>query len=148
MNGDMSSTDNRFITFYLSGCYYAIPIAAVREVTSAQRIHVLPGARKPLEGLMIYRGVQVLPVFSLTEALDLESMDSGDLIVVVELKTQILGFRVQKIGRVVDGFDKEQDGLEGGGTVVDPDAVLGIWSDKGASVVALRLEKVFRNVLD
>jgi len=148
MNNDMPDTDNRLITFHLSGSDFAVPIAQVREVTSAEKINALPGARKPLEGLMIYREHQALPVFSLFDALGRENGRSGELVVVVELGGQILGFRVDGIGRVVDGLGNEEDDPEGADLDIPPESVQGVFSDRGSRVVVLRLEKVFGNVLN
>jgi len=148
MNRDMPITDNRLITFHLSGHDYAVPIAVVLEVTNAEKIDDLPGAMKPLEGLMIYRDNQALPIFSLIEALGQEHDNSGDLIMVVELDKQILGFRVDRIGRIVDGLGNDQYDPEEEVPGINPEAVRGVISEKGLRVVVLRLEKVFVNVLN
>ena len=148
MNRDMPITDNRFITFHLSGHDFAVPIAVVLEVTSAEKIDELPGSMKPLEGLMIYRDNQALPIFSLIEALGQEHDNSGDLIMVVELDKQILGFRVDRIGRIVDGSGNDQYDPEEEVPDINPEAVRGVISEKGLRVVVLRLEKVFVNVLN
>lgn len=148
MNRDMPITDNRLITFHLSGHDFAVPIAVVLEVTSAEKIDELPGAMKPLEGLMIYRDNQALPIFSLIEALGQEHDNSGDLIMVVELDKQILGFRVDRIGRIVDGLGNDHYDSEEEVPDINPEAVRGVISEKGLRVVVLRLEKVFVNVLN
>jgi len=148
MNRDMPITDNRLITFHLSGYDFAVPIAVVLEVTNAEKIDELPGAMKPLEGLMIYRDNQALPIFSLIEALGQEHDNSGDLIMVVELDKQILGFRVDRIGRIVDGLGNDQYDPEEEVQGINPEAVRGVISEKGLRVVVLRLEKVFVNVLN
>ena len=148
MNRDMPITDNRLITFHLSGHDFAVPIAVVLEVTNAEKIDDLPGAMKPLEGLMIYRDNQALPIFSLIEALGQEHDNSGDLIMVVELDKQVLGFRVDRIGRIVDGLGNDQYDPEEEVPGINPEAVRGVISEKGLRVVVLRLEKVFVNVLN
>ena len=148
MNKHILITDNRLITFHLSGGDYAVPIAVVREVISAEKIDQLPGGRKPLEGLMIYRENQVLPVFSLTQALGLENESLGDLILVVKLNTQMLGFRVEKIGRVIGGSGSHHYEPLEEELALDPGTVQGTFIEEGLRVNVLKLEKVFGNVLN
>jgi len=148
MNKHMRLTDNRLITFHLSGHDFAVPIEVVREVINAEKIDQLPGGRKPLEGLMIYRRDQALPVFSLTQALGRESETPGDLILVVELDGQMLGFRVEKIGRVIDGSGNGQYEPLEEELAFDPETIRGTINEKGLTVIVLRLEKVLGNVLN
>lgn len=148
MNKQIYEPENRLITFRVSNRDFAVPLSVVREVISVQKIDQLPGGRKPLEGLMVYRGNQALPVFSLTLALGWEIENRGDLVLVVELDGQMFGFRVVKIGRVVeDSGNGQYEPLEGE-PELDPEFTVGTVNEQGLRATVLRLEKVFGNVLN
>ena len=140
-------TDSRLIFFHVGDCSFAVPLNEVREIVVAVAVTPVPGSRPPLEGVMIYQGEGVLPVFSLLSALGRASETAGGLVVVSELGGVFIGFRVEGIGGVVkrlegDRLDKYQDELKG-----RPGAIEGTFESGGRSLIVLSLSGVFREVL-
>ena len=106
--------DRRLVTFNSEGEYFAVPLGEVLEVIAAGVMVDVPGTRWPLTDLMVYRNDQILPIFSLKGALGVEDSLEGRLIVVAQSDEYLIGFRVEKIGGVIPGYeDRDLENYEG-----------------------------------
>ena len=139
--------DTRLISFVAAGHNFAVPMSAVREVVRVDFVEKLPGSRPPLEGLAVYRGNQVLPVFSLPQAMGGSSNGSGDFILVVEINDQILGFRIARIGSVTESPPEDEIEEYTGDLTRLPGAIEGTWASERGTLLLLELKRVFADYI-
>ncbi len=107
--------DRRLVAFLSGGQAFAVPIGEVVEVIDAVGVEGVPGGIAPLEGLMVHRQNQVLPIFSLPRARQSVTSDAGRLIMVVRTSAGHVGFRLE---RVLGVLPLPEDGPE----ALPPDA--------------------------
>ncbi|UCG38657.1 MAG: chemotaxis protein CheW [bacterium] len=136
--------EKRLITFSISKHRFAAPIDEIREVVSADAVMPVPGARRPLLGLLPYRGHTVLPVFSLLDLLGDRSGESGNLVIVAASPGGPVGFRVRQMGGVMMLSAGEQEvvpyeGDLGAGT----GAVTALLKRTGGEYIILDIGKLF-----
>ncbi|GBE15138.1 MAG TPA: chemotaxis protein CheW [Proteobacteria bacterium] len=140
-------TDSRLISFHVGDCDFAVPLSEIREIVAAVSVTPVPDGRLPLEGLMVYRGGQALPVFSLLGALGRDSESGGSLIVVSELGPAFVGFRVEGIGGVVDGVQGDRLDEYHGELKGRAGAIEGTFESGDRSMIVLSLSAVFQEVV-
>ncbi|UCF30566.1 MAG: chemotaxis protein CheW [bacterium] len=133
--------DTRLISFTSAGQDYAVPISAVREVLRVDRVESVPGSRPPLEGIVIYRENQILPVFSLPQVLGESTEVKGNFVVVVEIEGHTLGFRIERIGGVADYPSAEEIEEYTGTLNAVPGAIDGSWKSGRGTLLLLQLER-------
>lgn len=140
-------TDSRLIFFHVGNWSFAVPLNEVREIVAAASVTPVPGARPPLEGVMVYRREEALPLFSLPSALGIDYETVGGFVAVSEIDGVFLGFRVEGIGGVIDGvegnhLDKYHGELKG-----RPGAIKGAFEFGDRFLVVLNLSEVFQKVV-
>jgi purine-binding chemotaxis protein CheW len=95
-----SAFERQYLSFYLDGQIYAVPLAQVAEIVPYQELNQIPHMPKSVEGILDLRG-QVIPVISLRTRMGLEKQEAGQAknIVVLSLGT------ASPIGVLVDAVD-------------------------------------------
>jgi purine-binding chemotaxis protein CheW len=135
--------DTRLISFTSAGQDFAVPISSVREVVRVDSVEPVPGSRSPLEGIYVYRGSQILPVFSLPEIFGVVSGGQENLLMVVDIEGETLGFRIERIGGVADTPPVGEVEEYSGDLQIDPGAIRGVWKSPRGAFLLLRLNTVF-----
>lgn len=135
--------ERRLISFTVGSYRFAVPIEAVREVISVASIVPVPGGRRPLEGILQYRGNKVLPVFSLLDLLGTRYDESGNLVVVTGPEEDPVGFRVRNMGGVmISGDNDEIDSYEGELSLAGG-SISSVLKKTGGELILLELDRLF-----
>lgn len=91
-----------YVTFRMGGRELAGRLGEVREVVRATGIEPLAGARAPVTGLLVLRGLP-LPIVDLRTAADAE--DTGDVLVLAADESGVLGVAVDRVIAVLGPDD-------------------------------------------
>jgi chemotaxis signal transduction protein len=136
-------TEKRHITVNAGKHRFAVPIEKVREVVSATSVLPIPGGRKPLEGIILYREKTVLPVFSLLELLGEKEDETSDLILITSSGESPVGFKVRNIGSIMITTGGEEEITAYEGELEGPDgAITGILKKSGGDHILLEIDQV------
>ena len=140
-------TDDRMITFSIGGRHLAVSISHLKEVVALGPIEPVPGARPPLEGLMVYRKTGVLPILSLGGALGIKERSEGGLVIVADISGVNLGYQIDGIGGVVNGpGDGEIETCQGMPDPL-PAAIKGCIKLGDREIALLQLDVLFGSLL-
>lgn len=137
--------ERRLISFTVGGFRFAAPIEAVREVVNITSIVAVPGARRPLEGILPYRDNLVLPVFSLLDLLGARHDEPGNLVVVTGPKDDPVGFRVQGMGGVMVIGDKDEIVPYEGDLRSPGEEIKGVLKKTGGELILLEMDRLFEH---
>lgn len=92
---------SRWVSFQLAGQLYGIAILQVQEVLSSADIEPVPGAPHQVLGVINLRG-SIITVLELRSCLNLPSLTTAGIIVIVTHGTQVVGFRVDGVADVLN----------------------------------------------
>ena len=67
---DPEAADQRFLTFFLDGRSYGLPLAQVAEISPLRPLNRLPHMPRAVEGILELRG-RVVPIMNLRERMSL-----------------------------------------------------------------------------
>ena len=135
--------ERRLISFTVGSYRFAVPIEAVREVVNVTALVTVPGGRRPLEGILPYRGNMVLPVFSLLDLLGTRHDEPGNLVVVTGPVEDPVGFRVRSIGGVVISGDNSEIAPYEGELSLSDGAISGVLKKTGGELILLEIDRLF-----
>jgi chemotaxis signal transduction protein len=136
-------SEKRHITVSAGKHRFAVPIEKVREVVGETSLLSIPGSRKPLEGIVLYREQTVLPVFSLLDLLGEKGDENSDLILVTGPKESPVGFRVRSIGGIMITAGGEEEIAAYEGQLKGPDgAITGVIKKSGGDHILLEIDQV------
>jgi len=137
-------TERKFITFSAGGHNFAVPIKRIREVVTVPSVFTVPAGRKPLLGIIPYRGKEALPVFSLLNALGNPETREGDLIVVADFDGALAGFTVGELGGIITASGAEEEEESYQGDLEAPDGVItGVLREAGKEYIRIEIDRVF-----
>ncbi|NTW86321.1 MAG: chemotaxis protein CheW [Holophagaceae bacterium] len=96
------SAQHRFMTFFLNGRTYGIPLHHVAEITPLRELNRLPHMPKAVEGILDLRG-RVVPVMSLRERMSLPPLEASQVptILVLDLAGTATGLLVDAVDAVL-----------------------------------------------
>lgn len=96
------SVHHRFMTFFLNGRAYGIPLRHVAEITPFRELNKLPHMPKAVEGILDLRG-RVVPVVNLRTRMSLPPLDPSKTgtILVLDLAGTATGLLVDAVDAVV-----------------------------------------------
>jgi len=135
--------ERRLISFTVGKYRFAVPIEVVREVVNMDSSVPVPGGRRPLEGILPYRGNMLLPVFSLLGLLGIKHEESGNLVIVTGTKEDPLGFRVHNMGGVMISGDNDEIAPYEGDLSLSHGAIAGLLKKTGGELILLDVDRLF-----
>jgi len=135
--------ERRLISFTVGKHRFAVPIEVVREVVNMDSSVPVPGGRRPLEGVLPYRGSRLLPVFSLLDLLGVPHDESGKLVIVAGTAEDPLGFRVRNMGGVMISGDSDEVAPYEGELDSSGGAIAGILKKTGGELILLEVDRLF-----
>lgn len=102
------AVQQRFMTFYLDGRTYGLPLRSVAEISPYRELNRLPHMPKAVEGILDLRG-RVIPVVNLRLRMSLPPLDdpSTGTILVLDLEGQPTGLLVDAVDAVVSVPEEE-----------------------------------------
>jgi chemotaxis signal transduction protein len=137
--------DRRLISFTVGSYRFAVPIEAVREVVNVVSLVPVPGGRRPLEGILPYRGNMVLPIFSLLDLLGTRHDEPGSLVIVTGPEDDPVGFRVHSMGGVMISGDNDEIASYEGELSLSGSAISGVLKKTGGELILLEIDRLFDN---
>jgi len=103
----LSTAENQYLTFMLSGEEYGVDILTVQELRGWEDTTPIPNTPSYVLGVINLRGV-VVPIVDLRERFGLERIDYGPTTVVIIVKVQSKG-KERVLGIVVDAVSEVYD---------------------------------------
>lgn len=96
------SVQHRFMTFFLNGRHYGLPLRHVAEITPLRELNRLPHMPKAVEGILDLRG-RVVPVVNLRVRMSLPPLDEAKkgTILVLDLAGTATGLLVDAVDAVL-----------------------------------------------
>ncbi len=137
---------SQYLTFFVAGEEYAIPILRVREIIEYSRVTRVPSTPPYIRGVINLRG-SVIPVIDLAVKFGLEpaAITKTSCIVVVELsgtEQTIMGVIADSVRQVVDFAQNEIEAAPSFGVHGRVDFLLGMGLMADAFVLMLDIDKV------
>jgi purine-binding chemotaxis protein CheW len=137
---------SQYLTFFVGGEEYAIPILRVREIIEYSRVTRVPSTPPYIRGVINLRG-SVIPVIDLAVKFGLEpaAITKTSCIVVVELsgtEQTIMGVIADSVRQVVDFAQDEIEAAPSFGIHGRVDFLLGMGLMGDAFVLMLDIDKV------
>lgn len=137
---------SQYLTFFVAGEEYAIPILRVREIIEYSRVTRVPSTPPYIRGVINLRG-SVIPVIDLAVKFGLEpaAITKTSCIVVVELsgsEQTIMGVIADSVRQVVDFAQNEIEAAPSFGVHGRVDFLLGMGLLADAFVLMLDIDKV------
>jgi purine-binding chemotaxis protein CheW len=136
---------SQYLTFFVAGEEYAIPILRVREILEYSRVTRVPSTPPYIRGVINLRG-SVIPVIDLAVKFGLEpaAISKTSCIVVVELsgsEQTIMGVIADSVRQVVDFAQNEIEAAPSFGVHGRVDFLLGMGLMADAFVLMLDIDK-------
>ncbi len=103
----LSTAENQYLTFMLSGEEYGVDILTVQELRGWEETTPIPNTPSFVLGVINLRGV-VVPIVDLRDRFGLERMEYGPTTVVIIVKVQASG-KERVLGIVVDAVSEVYD---------------------------------------
>jgi len=103
----LSTSENQYLTFMLSGEEYGVDILTVQELRGWEETTPIPNAPSFVLGVINLRGV-VVPIVDLRDRFGLDRMEYGPTTVVIIVKVQANG-KERVLGIVVDAVSEVYD---------------------------------------
>ena len=99
---DPEAADQRFLTFFLDGRSYGLPLAQVAEISPLRPLNRLPHMPRAVEGILELRG-RVVPIMNLRERMSLPPLeaDRTGTILVLDLAGTATGLLVDGVDAVI-----------------------------------------------
>jgi len=143
-NATFKETDQmKFVTFFLDGEEYALPISKVQEIKRVGEITRVPNSPSHVRGVMNLRG-RIVPVIELKKKLRLSetTIDKDSRIVVVEQGPKVLGLMVDQVAQVLNIASEQIDNAPEEVMQSQETFIKGIGKINGRMIIILELEKV------
>jgi len=103
----LSTSENQYLTFMLSGEEYGVDILTVQELRGWEETTPIPNTPSFVLGVINLRGV-VVPIVDLRDRFGLEQMEHGPTTVVIIVKVNANG-KERVLGIVVDAVSEVYD---------------------------------------
>lgn len=99
---DPEAADQRFLTFFLDGRSYGLPLAQVAEISPLRPLNRLPHMPRAVEGILELRG-RVVPIMNLRERMSLPPLEDARTgsILVLDLAGTATGLLVDGVDAVI-----------------------------------------------
>jgi purine-binding chemotaxis protein CheW len=133
----------KYVTFFLEGEEYALPISHVQEIMRVGEITRVPNSPKHVKGVMNLRG-KIIPVIELKKRLSLGEaiIDKNSRIVVVENGPKVMGLMVDKVAQVMNITAEQIDKAPDEVVQVQESYIKGVGKIDERMIILLDLEKI------
>ncbi len=136
-----------FLTIYIAGQLFGIPVLQVQDVLGTQRVTRIPLAPPEVAGALNLRG-RIVTAIDVRKRLGIEKEDdqTQKMSVVVEHKNELFSLIIDRVG---DVLSLQQSDFESNPPTLDPvwkDISLGIYRLKEELLVVLDVAKVLNTV--
>jgi len=141
-------SQEQFLTFYLAGEEYAVPVLRVKEILEYQVVTRVPNTPPWVRGVFNLRG-SVVPVIDLAVKLGLGeapvTKTSCIVILEVDLKGEplVIGVVVSSVSQVVDLTAADVQPVPAFGVKVNTDYLLGIANAGSTLTLLIDIDKIF-----
>ena len=133
----------KFVTFFLEGEEYALPISQVQEIMRVGEITRVPNSPEYVKGVMNLRG-KIIPVIELKKRLSLGEalIDKNSRIVVVENGLKVLGLMVDQVAQVMNITAEQIDKAPEEVVQVQENYIKGVGKMDERMIILLDLEQI------
>ncbi|HSV97009.1 MAG TPA: chemotaxis protein CheW [Spirochaetota bacterium] len=134
----------QYITFSLADAIYGIEVLKAQEIVGMQKITHVPHSMKFMKGVINLRGM-VIPLIDLRLKFGLpeKPYDKMNVIMVVQVKTRLIGIIVDSVSDVVSlRGDNIQDTVHFS-VNIETDYISGIAEDHEKLIIIIDADKVF-----
>jgi purine-binding chemotaxis protein CheW len=136
----------QYITFSLADEIYGIEVLKAQEIVGMQKITHVPHSMKFMKGVINLRGM-VIPLVDLRLKFGLpeKTYDKMNVIMVVQVKTRLIGIIVDSVSDVVSlCHDNIQDTVHFS-VNIETDYISGIAEDQDKLIIILDADRVFND---
>jgi purine-binding chemotaxis protein CheW len=145
-NSAATSVDRRagkYLTFELAGEEYGLEILKVREIMGMMDTTAVPGMPDYVDGVINLRG-KVIPVVDMRLKFGMQRAehDSETCIIVVDVRSSLMGVVVDRVSEVLDIHAEEIEDAPNVGVTVQNAFILGMAKAKGRVKILLEIDKV------
>jgi len=143
IRGSKDDAQIKYVTFFLEGEEYALPISQVQEIKRVGEITRVPNAPEHVKGVMNLRG-RIVPVIELKKRLQLGEalVDKDSRIVVVEHGPKVLGLMVDRVAQVLNIGSEQIDKAPEEVVQVDENYIRGVGKMDERMVILLDLDRI------
>lgn len=137
------SAENQFLTFKVADEEYGVDVLKVQEIIRYRKPTKMPNAPEIIKGVINFRG-EVIPMVDLRKKFNLpiEEYDSFTVVIVLEVKSKIVGIIVDKVSDMLSFNDEDiQTNLEFG-SQVDMKFIKGMARMEDRLIILLYLDKL------
>ncbi|MGA1839305.1 MAG: chemotaxis protein CheW [bacterium] len=133
----------KYVTFFLEGEEYALPISQVQEIMRIGEITRVPNSPEHVKGVMNLRG-KIIPVIELKKRLSLGEavVDGNSRIVVVENGPKVMGLMVDRVAQVLNITTEQIDNAPDEVVQVQESYIKGVGKIDERMIIMLDLEKI------
>jgi purine-binding chemotaxis protein CheW len=146
--GDLSELAGKYLTFFLGGETYGIPVLKIREIISMLPITPVPQVPSYMKGVINLRG-KVIPVIDLRLKFQLPETEatSNTCIVVVQVSagagvTKLIGLIVDAVEEVANVAASDIEPTPDFGGTISVEYILGMAKLKGVVKSLLDIDKI------
>lgn len=133
----------KYVTFFLEGEEYALPIYQVQEIMRVGEVTRVPNSPEHVRGVMNLRG-KIIPVIELKKRLSLGEalIDGNSRIVVVEDGPKVMGLMVDRVAQVLNITTEQIDKAPDEVVQVHESYIKGVGKIDQRMIILLDLEKI------
>jgi len=140
---NQDSSENQFLTFYVSGDIYALSVLHIKEILEYSIVTKVPLMQPCISGITNIRG-NVIPVIDLGIRMNVskeQTLNKRTSIIVIEKEDEIQNFQVglvvDEVNEVYDIYTKEQEDAPVFGSKIRKDFIANIGKVKGQFIPIL-----------
>lgn len=133
----------KYVTFFLEGEEYALPISQVQEIIRVGEITRVPNSPEYVKGVMNLRG-RIIPVIELKKRLSFGDavIDKNSRIVVVENGLKVMGLMVDQVAQVMNIMAEQIDQAPDEVVQVQKSYIKGVGKIEDRMIIMLDLEQI------
>ncbi len=142
---NLTSHEEKYLSFVLDDEVYGIEILRIREIIGVVKITEVPQSANYLKGIFNLRG-KIIPVIDLRIKFGMPELEHTHetCIIVVEVENSHIGMIVDTVSEVVNIKDSEIEDPSHIGSQIDTDFLLGLGKVKDKIVIMLDVGKILK----
>jgi purine-binding chemotaxis protein CheW len=133
----------KYVTFFLEGEEYALPISQVQEIMRIGEITRVPNSPEYVKGVMNLRG-KIIPVIELKKRLCLGDalIDGNSRIVVIENGPKVMGLMVDRVAQVLNITTEQIEKAPDEVVQIQENYIKGVGKIDERMIILLDLERI------
>ncbi|WP_419758507.1 chemotaxis protein CheW [Acidisoma sp.] len=140
--GPSVGASQQFVTFWLNGEVFGIPLSEVQEIIRMPRVVRVPMAAASLEGIANLRGA-VLPIISLRRIFGMTDVPHDDATrVVVVNRGSLLGYVIDRMASVITTDVRDIESIESIAETIRTDLLQGVIKRSDGTIMLLNLPRL------